>query len=173
MSAPTTVTVTQDEASTVTSKVPQDWHIVRNGGQPVPYAVSSDPQDYVYHNAVSARRWPKAFLRDYFSFYGDDPTIVDVAEWAKSDQRGAENYKDYSDVETLPTRTIGGSPAYGYTYIDHYSDGTSTAPVRRWTWTIGRPDGLWEITATSTSTSPQIPTDIALVLDTIEWTQPQ
>ncbi|WP_022868599.1 hypothetical protein [Schaalia vaccimaxillae] len=169
MSTPTIVTVTQDDASTVTSKVPQDWHILRSGGAPVPYAVSSHTEDFLSHDAVSARWWSQDSLREILAIYGDDPTTVDIAEWSALDQRRAEEYKDYSDVEALPERAIGGSPAHGYTYVDH----SPQSPIRVWVWSVGRPDGLWEITATSTSTSPQIPTDIALVLDTIEWIETQ
>ncbi|MBB6333968.1 hypothetical protein [Schaalia hyovaginalis] len=162
----TSITVTQDEEIPMTSTLPKGWHALEANGFSLSYNVSSDPEDSLYHNAVNAHRYRKAALREIFALYGDLPVTIDVAEWARSDRIGSEELEGNSHVEDLPPRMIGGAPAYGHTFIDS----TKETPVRRWEWLVGRPDGVWRILATSTSTSPDMPVDVALVINTITWT---
>lgn len=162
----TSITVTQDEEIPMTSTLPEGWYALEADGFSLSYNVSSDPEDSFYHNAVNAQRYEKKVLREIFALYGDVPVTIDVAEWARSYRIDTENSETDSQVEDLPVRMIGGAPAYGYTFIDS----TKETPVRRWEWLVGRPDGVWIIDATSTSTSPDMPADVALVINTITWT---
>ncbi|MBB6333966.1 hypothetical protein [Schaalia hyovaginalis] len=164
---PTTITVTQDEEIPMTSAIPEGWHVLEADGLPLSFNVSSHPEDSLYHNAVNAQRYDAKSLKAALWIYEKPPT-VDVAEWARSDRIGSENFEGCSHVEDLPVRLIGGAPAYGYTFIDS----TKETPVRRWEWLVGRPDGVWRINATSTSTSPDMPEDVALVINTITWETP-
>ena len=161
----TSITVTQDEEIPMTSTLPKGWHVLTDKAHTLSYEVSSHPEDSLYHNAVNAQRYDAKSLKAIL-WIDEKPPTVDVAEWARSDRIGSEEFEGYNHVEDLPPRTIGGTPAYGHTYIDS----TKETPVRRWDWLVGRPDGVWRILATSTSTSPDMPADVALAINTITWT---
>ncbi|MDY6213984.1 MAG: hypothetical protein SPH79_05800, partial [Schaalia hyovaginalis] len=114
----TSITVTQDEEIPMTSTLPEGWHVLTDKAHTLSYEVSSHPEDSLYHNAVNAQRYRKAALREIFALYGDLPVTIDVAEWARSDRISSEEFEGYNHVEDLPPRMIGGTPAYGHTYID-------------------------------------------------------
>lgn len=74
-----------------------------------------------------------------------------------------------TDAEVLPDRTIGGSPAYGYTGIFTFDDGIRR-PAQQWL--VWREDGMWIIRVTGFESETAIPPELLDALDTITWTIP-
>ena len=72
-----------------------------------------------------------------------------------------------TDAEVLPDRTIGGSPAYGYTGVLTFDDGVKR-PAQQWL--IWREDGMWYIKVVGFD--DEIPPELLAALDTITWTTP-
>lgn len=155
-------------ADTINIDVPAGW-------------VRSDLEDHVTplyiiqegHQDIRSRSAPgiRASYESpgtHLSIYSPPPMPdLDIGSRRDSSMEGGIRNDYITDAEVLPDRTIGGSPAYGYTGVFTFDDGIKR-PAQKWL--IWREDGMWYIKVVGFD--DEIPPELLAALDTITWTIP-
>lgn len=155
-------------ADTINIDVPAGW-------------VRSDLEDHVTplyiiqegHQDIRSRSAPgiRASYESpgtHLSIYSPPPMPdLDIGSRRDSSMEGGIRNDYITDAEVLPDRTIGGSPAYGYTGVFTFDDGIKR-PAQQWL--IWREDGMWYIKVVGFD--DEIPPELLAALDTITWTIP-
>ena len=125
------------------------------------------------HQGISSRSAPgiRANYKSpgtHLSIYSPPPMPdLNIESHRDSSMEGDIRNNYITDAEVLPDRTIGGSPAYGYTGIFTFDDGVKR-PAQQWL--IWREDGMWYIKVIGFD--DEIPPELLAALDTITWTIP-
>ena len=165
-----TFVVASEVADVMDADAPQGWAVIPQDPDPgMDYLASEDGSRGFTAASIRATRIPADVLysADYVVLGERDVYDLDriAARTRYRETRGNDN-RDAADIQE---RTIGGSPARGFSYI-HTRQGVD---MYYEVWLVGRHDGLWRITLTSAPGQTSLPEGLAdEFLDSITWTKP-
>lgn len=155
-------------ADTISIDVPAGW--VRDSSEDyiTPLYIVQEGHQGIRSRSAPGIRASYESPGTHLSIYSPPPMPdLDIGSRRDSSMEGGIRNNYITDAEVLPDRTIGGSPAYGYTGVFTFDDGVKR-PAQQWL--IWREDGMWYIKVVGFD--DEIPPELLAALDTITWTIP-
>ena len=155
-------------ADTISIDVPAGW--VRDSSEDyiTPLYIVQEGHQGIHSRSAPGIRASYESPGTHLSIYSPPPMPdLDIGSRRDSSMEGGIRNNYITDAEVLPDRTIGGSPAYGYTGVFTFDDGVKR-PAQQWL--IWREDGMWYIKVVGFD--DEIPPELLAALDTITWTIP-
>jgi len=166
-SVQSTFVATQDEADVMHAEVPEGWTEVSvTDTAPLEFLVSVDGTTGFSSASIRATRYAPRTISRSKDISLDEPDTYDLDLLIGTHLHDLLSDSRISSFTLPPSRTIGGAPARGYTYI-RISDGLPTRYVQ---WRVGRRDGLWNIVLNAAPGETELPPELDGILDTITWT---